>query len=124
MSFERTITSRGKKYRQLVESVWDREKKQSRIHVIRHLGSVVDRNGKEVTIPPESRFSSIDMTYPVGGIAVFWKIAEELQILRCLSDSIGEDNAMAILLLAMNQLTGRRALTKIGDWITKEQCAR
>ena len=118
MSFERTITSRGKKYRQLVESVWDREKKQSRIHVIRHLGSVVDRNGKEVTIPPESRFSSIDMTYPVGNIAVFWKIAEELHILRCLSDSIGEDNAAAILLLAMNQLTGRRALTKIGDWIT------
>jgi hypothetical protein len=45
--------------------------------VIRHLGSVVDRNGKEETILPESRFSSIDMAYPVGSIAVFWRMAEE-----------------------------------------------
>lgn len=37
MSYERTITSNGKKYRQLVESVWDKEKKRSRVHVIRHL---------------------------------------------------------------------------------------
>ena len=119
MSFERTITSRGKKYRQLVESRWDKEKKQSRIHVIRHLGSVVEKNGKEETVTPESRFNSIDMAYPVGSIAVFWKVAEEFQIRRCLSDSVGEDNALAILLLAMNQLTGRRALTKIGGWVLR-----
>ena len=54
-----------------MESVWDREEKQSRIHVIRHLGGVVDRNGRKETIPPESRFSSIDMAYPAGSIALF-----------------------------------------------------
>lgn len=51
-------------------------------------------------------------------------MVEELQIPRCLSDSIGEDNAMAILLLAMDQLTGRRALTKIGEWITRSPIHR
>ena len=124
MSFERTITSRGKKYRQLVESRWDKDKKRSTIHVIRHLGAVVERNGKEVTILPESRFDSIDMAYPVGNIAVFWKIAEEFQIPGCLSNSIGEENATAILLLVMNQLMGRRALTKIGSWFMRSPLHR
>ena len=124
MSFERTIISRGKKYRQLVESRWDRDKKQSRIHVIRHLGSVVEKDGKEETVAAESRFESIDMAYPVGRLAVYWKTAEEFRVKKCISDFIGEDRAIAILLLVMNQLTGRRALTKIGDWIRRSPVHR
>lgn len=87
--------------------------------MIRHLGVVVDRNGKEVIILPESRFDSIGMVYPVGNIAVFWKIAEEFQILSCLSNSIGEENATTILLLVMNQLMWRRSLAKMGSWFIK-----
>ncbi len=124
MAFERTVTSRGKKYRQLVESRWDKVRKQSRIHVIRHLGSVMERNGKEEILPAEYRFESIDMSYPVGKIAVFWKIAEEFQVKRCLSDSIGEEKATAILLLVMNQLTGRRSLSRIGEWIGRSPVHR
>src|SRR5659263_602829 len=51
MSFNRTTTVGGKKYRQLVESRWDPEKKQSRIHVIKHLGRVMEEDGKEKLIP-------------------------------------------------------------------------
>lgn len=45
MAFERTATVEGKRYRQLVESKWNREKKQSRIHVIKHLGKVIEEWG-------------------------------------------------------------------------------
>ncbi|EQB65826.1 MAG: Transposase [Thermoplasmatales archaeon E-plasma] len=124
MSFERTITSRGKRYRQIVESRWDKEKKQSRIHVIRHIGSVVEKDGIEEVIAAESRFESIDMAYPVGNIALFWKIAESFHVKECLSDAIGEENAMAILLLAINQLMGRKALTKMSGWIKRSPLHR
>ncbi|MHB8372434.1 MAG: hypothetical protein ACYDBI_06960, partial [Thermoplasmataceae archaeon] len=124
MSFERTITSRGKRYRQIVESRWDKEKKQSRIHVIRHIGSVVEKDGIEEVIAAESRFESIDMAYPVGNIALFWGIAESFHVKECLSDAIGEEKAMAILLLAINQLMGRKALTKMSGWIKRSPLHR
>ncbi|MGC8563089.1 MAG: hypothetical protein ACP5NO_07870, partial [Thermoplasmata archaeon] len=117
MVYERTITSNGRKYRQLVESVWDSERKRSRVHVIRHLGRVIEKDGRETVISAQSRFDSIDMAYPVGDIAVFWKISEEFNVMKNISDSIGDDHATAILVLVLNQLTGRRPLTKIGEWI-------
>ena len=124
MSFERTVTSRGRKYRQIVESRWDKEKKQSRIHVIKHLGSVVETEGEGKVIAPESRFESIDTAYPAGKIALFWRIAESFHVKECISDSIGEEKAMAILILAMNQLTGRKALTKISEWFRQSPLHR
>ena len=124
MSFERTITSRGRKYRQIVESRWDSEKKQSRIHVIRHLGSVVEKDGREEVIAAESRFESIDMAYPAGNMALFWKTAESFHVKECLSDAIGEEKALAILLMVMNQLTGRKALTKMSGWVERSPLHR
>ena len=117
MSYERTITSNGKKYRQLVESVWDKEKKRSRVHVIKHLGRVIEKDGKETVVNAQSRFDSVDMAYPVGKIAVFWSLSREFHVMESLSGSIGEDYATAILILVFNQLTGRRSLTRIGEWI-------
>ena len=46
--------------------------------------------------------------YPAGKIALFWRIAESFHVKECISDSIGEEKAMAILILAMKQLTGRK----------------
>ncbi len=60
MIFKRTTTVKGKKYQQLVESKWDKEKKQSRIHVVKHLGRVVEKDGKEKLIPSQLKFDSID----------------------------------------------------------------
>ena len=80
MSFNRTTTVGGKKYRQLVESRWDPEKKQSRIHVIKHLGRVMEEDGKEKLIPSQLKFDSVDHAYPVGELALFWKVAEEFEV--------------------------------------------
>ena len=76
--------------------------------MISHLGSVVETEGKVKVIASESRFESIDTAYPAGKIALFWRIAESFHVKECISDSIGEEKAMAILILAMNQLTGRK----------------
>jgi hypothetical protein len=43
MAYERTVTVRGRQYRQLVESVWDPKARQTRKRVLRHLGPVNPR---------------------------------------------------------------------------------
>jgi hypothetical protein len=120
MAFNRTTTVGGKKYRQLVESRWDSEKKQSRIHVIKHLGRVIEEEGTEKLIPSKLKFDSVDHAYPVGELALFWKVAEEFEVQKSISKAIGredKDTSMAILILAINQLLGRKSLTKIGEWL-------
>jgi len=127
MPFERTIVSGGKKYRQLVESRWDPEKKQSRIHVIKHLGRVVEKDGEEKLIPAQLKIDSVDRSYPIGTLALFWKVAEEFQIAKCISKSIGEeekDTSTAILILVLNQLIGRKPLTRIQNWISETPLPR
>lgn len=127
MSFVRTIVSGGNKYRQLVESRWDPEKKQSRIHVIKHLGRVVEKNGEEKLIPAQLKIDSVDRAYPVGTLALFWKVAEEFEITQCITKALGEeekDTSMAILILVLNQLIGRKPLTKIQNWISETPIPR
>ena len=64
ITFERTIDVNGRKYRQLVESVWDREKKRSRIRVVRHLGRVIERGGRTLL---ETRNLDISFTRTLQG---------------------------------------------------------
>ena len=127
MSFIRTIKSNGRKYQQLVESRWDPAKKQSRIHVIQHLGKVIEEDGKEKLIPAQLKIDSVDHACPVGELALFWKIAEEFGIENCISNAIGgneNDTAKAILLLVLNQLIGRKPLTQIGKWVSETPIPR
>ena len=125
MSFIRTTHSKGKKYKQLVESKWDSKKKQSRIHVIKHLGQVIEVNGAEKLKPSPLKIDSVDKAYPVGKLAIFWKIAEEFRIQKCLQDALGDDKtSLAILMLVLNQLIGRKSLTKIGKWISETPLPR
>ena len=60
MAFERITTVDGKKYRQLVESKWDKEKKQSRIHFIKQLGRVIEKIGEKKSIPSQIKLDSMD----------------------------------------------------------------
>jgi len=127
MAFNRTTTVGGKKYRQLVESIWDPQIKQSRIHVIQHLGRVIEEEGKEKLIPSPLKFDSVDHAYPVGELALFWKVAEEFEVQKSISKAIGRDDtdtSMAILILAINQLLGRKSLTKIGNWVSETPIPR
>ena len=102
-------------------------KKQSQIHVIKHLGTIIDKDGKEELIPSQLKFDSIDRSYPVGKLALFWKVAEEFEVQKSIIKAIGRDDkdtSMAILILAINQLLGRKSLTKIGEWVSETPIPR
>ena len=127
MSFERTIVSGGNKYRQLVESRWDKEIKQSRINVIKHLGKIIEEGGEEKLIPSQLKIDTVDKAYLVGELALFWKDAEEFEVQKCISNVIvrdKNDTSMAILILTLSQLIGRKPLTRIGKWISETPIPR
>jgi transposase len=110
-----------------VESRWDPVKKQPRVHVIKHLGTVIDIDGKEILKPSPLRIDSVDHAYPVGKLAVYWKLAEELKIFDSVARSFimkDEDTATGILLLALNQLIGRKSLTKLDSWVNHSPLVR
>jgi hypothetical protein len=95
--------------------------------VVKHLGRVVEKDGKEKLIPSQLKFDSVDHAYPVGELALFWKVAEEFEIQKSISKAIGRDDkdtSMAILILAINQLIGRKSLTKIGGWVSETPIPR
>ena len=120
MSYERTVTSRGHKYRQLVGSRWDPVKKQSRTYVIKHLGKIIEKDGKEILKPSPLKIDSVDKAYPVGRLAVYWKLAEEFKIYNSIAKPFGVDGkdiATGILILALNQLVGRQSLTKLDSLV-------
>lgn len=118
MSYERTITSRGHKYRQLVESRWDPSKKQSRTHVIQHLGKVIEEDGVRKVIPSSLRVDKFLKAYSVGELALFWNIIDDFGIRTALQNIIPDQATVnSILILVLNQLTGRRALKKVQEWV-------
>ena len=60
-------------------------------------------------------------------MALFWKVAEEFEVQKSISKAIGRDDketSMAILILAINQLLGRKSLTKIGEWVSESPIPR
>jgi hypothetical protein len=75
--------------------------------VIKHLGTVVEKDGKEELKPSQLKFDSMDKIYPVGKLALFWKVAEEFDVSKSISKVIGKDDkgtSMALLILVFNQL--------------------
>ena len=127
MSYERTVTSRGQKYLQLVESKWDPVKKQARTNVIKHLGQLVEKDGVEILKPSPLKVDSIDKAYPVGKLATYWKLMQELKIHSAITnafESDGDNIANSIMILALNQLVGRKSLTKLGPWISNSPLHR
>lgn len=127
MAYERTVTSRGHKYRQLCKNVWDPVKKQSRTIVIKHLGTVIEKDGKEILKQSPLKIDCIDKAYPIGELAIYWKLAEEFKIYDSIAKpfgSDGDDIATGILILALNQLVGRKSLTKLGSWVSNSPLHR
>ena len=121
MSYYRITTSDGRKYKQLVKSIWNPEKKRSEVKVIKHLGRIIKKDGKEILKPSPLKIDSVDKAYPVGKLAVYWKLAEEFKVFESIAKPIGydgDDVATGILILVLNQLTGRKSLTKLDSWIS------
>ena len=73
-----------------------------RIHVIRHLGSVVETGRKEEVITPESRFESIDTPYLTEETALLWRTPKLFYLKECTLNFIEEEKPKAILILAVN----------------------
>lgn len=95
--------------------------------MIRHLGRITEKNGKEILRPSPLKVDSVDKAYPVGKLAVFWKLAEEFKIEGSISKILGSEDrvySMALLLLVYNQLIGRKPLTKLGQWVTETPIPR
>lgn len=127
MTYYRTSTTNGRKYKQLVESRWNPDKKRSEVHVIKHLGRIIEKDGKEILKPSPLKIDSVDKAYPVGKLAVYWKLAEEFKIYDSIAKpfgSDGDDIATGILILALNQLVGRKSLTKLGPWVSNSPLQR
>jgi hypothetical protein len=121
MTYHRTITVNGRKYKQMVESRWSPEKKRSEVHVIKHLGRIIEKDGKEILKPSPLKIDWVDKAYPVGKLAVYWKLAQEFKIYDSVAKpfgSDGDDVAAGILILALNQLVGRRPLTRLDSWVS------
>jgi len=104
-----------------VESRWNPDKKRSEVHVIKHLGRIIEKDGKEILKPSPLKIDSVDRAYPIGKLAVYWKLAEEFKIYDSvvkLFEYNGDDVATGILILALNQLVGRKSLTKLDSWVS------
>lgn len=127
MSYYRTITVNGRRYKQLVESKWNPIKKRSEVHVIEHLGRVIEKNGKEILKRSPLKIDSVDKAHPIGKLAIYWKLAEEFKIYDSVAKPFGNDGdniATGILILALNQLVGRKSLTKLGSWVSNSPLQR
>jgi transposase len=89
--------------------------------VIKHLGKMIEKDGKEVLKPSPLKIDRVDKVYPVGKLAVYWKLAQEFNIHNSVAKpfgSDGDDIANGILILALNQLAGRKSLTKLDSWVS------
>ena len=127
MTYYRTTSTNGRKYKQLVKSRWNPDKKRSEVQVIKHLGRIIEKDGKEVLKPSQLKVDSVDKAYPIGKLAIYWKLAEEFKIYDSIAKSFGhegDDIATGILILALNQLIGRKPLTKLDSWVSNSPLQR
>jgi transposase len=121
MSFVRTVTSRGHKYQQLVENRWNPLKKQSETVFVKQIGTVVDTDKGTKVVPARIKIDSVEASQQVGPLALFFKLAEKYQVRECISKAFHDlDNGVsdAVLVLTLNQLLGRKPLTKIRSWLS------
>jgi hypothetical protein len=82
MSYVRTVTKRGHKYRQLVESYWDKKAKRSRTRVLRHLGPVSPvyaRAALPTTVPVDSPTFGLLTTRMMMGSLTAAQVIETVQ---------------------------------------------
>ena len=62
MSYYRITNTKGRKYKQLVESVWNPEKKRSEVKLIQHLGCIIEKDGKKEIVVTGLEFVRRDWT--------------------------------------------------------------
>jgi hypothetical protein len=105
-----------RKYLYEYESYWDPERKTSRQRLVHYHGPC-DKKGK-VLKHPSVRVDNVHSAFSVGPLAVFYTIAQELQIVERIKETLVVDppKASLILLLALNQTVHRLPLSRLPDW--------
>ena len=105
-----------RKYLYEYESYWDPERKTSRQRLVHYHGPC-DKKGK-VLKHPSVRVDNVHSAFSVGPLAVFYALAQELQIVERIKETLVVDKPKAslILLLALNQTVHRLPLSRLPDW--------
>ena len=119
MSYIRTVTSRGHKYRQLCETVWDKERKRPRVVVLEHLGTVMEKDGREEVSAARPRVDAVLSSFPVGPLSLFYALAKQLKLGEHISDVLGTEERISscVLYMVINQIVGRRPIYELPAWI-------
>jgi len=107
-SFRRIKTINGRQYMYEITPYYDKESKIIR-HRSRYIGPVKD--GKLVEKP-----SLPKNTYEYGSILPLLKIADDLSINRYLSEILGEEDAIKVMILAINKIIRQNSLDNIKEW--------
>lgn len=104
-------------YKYTVEGYRDPKTGKSRQRVLKYHGRV-DGKGN-VVVPPLVRVDSVQSSFPVGGLALFFAVAKELDIVSRTADvlDVNWDSAGHVLCLALNQIGTRRPLREVPLWV-------
>lgn len=113
MAFERVKTINGKKYKYLVESYYDREKKTSRQRVVRYLGAVDDKG--QIKKDPSFMVDNVERVLPVGKMGLYYMMARKIG-LRDILEKHCPGHGFQLLTLVLNQACNRLSLQKAAYW--------
>ena len=116
MAFIRTKIKNGRKYRYLVESYWDKDKKRSQQRVIQYLGVEIKDKGKDKLISPCHKMEHIEKAIPIGKFAMYYSAIEYIGLQKIL-EKHSSSQSYPILALVLNQLCNRFSLEKAANWI-------
>jgi hypothetical protein len=106
------------KYKQRVRYEWDTVRKRGVTTVIEHLGPVkpLAKRRKRIALS----LGGIQSVFSAGHLALFYSVIKQFRLKETLNKvcpSDGGQTSLLLLTLILNQLNGRRSLTKIGSWM-------
>lgn len=122
MVFERVKKKKNRKYRELVESYWDKEKKAPRQRVIKYLGVEVEEDGEKKVLPVSHKMDEIESSIPIGKLALYYVATCDIELQKVLKKYF-PSTYFSILALIANQLCERRSLEKAAKWVNNTPLA-
>ncbi len=122
MVFERVKKKKNGKYRELVESYWDKEKKAPRQRVIKYLGVEVEEDGEKKVLPVSHKMDEIERSIPIGKLALYYVATCDIELQKVLKKYF-PSSYFSILALIANQLCERRSLEKAAKWVNNTPLA-
>jgi hypothetical protein len=107
---------RGRHYLYEREGYWDSVAQKKKYRNYRSLGPC-DEHGNLLGTQRVD-IEGIHSSAPVGPLAVFWAACQQLNVVERVEKVVGDAlHARIVVALALNQLTGRRALDGVSEWL-------